>query len=103
MSGPALDHYYRGHEELVGAVTATFFDELATAMEQARAALEDRPVGARILAVCRAMRFWAVTHPAEFGWIFAGPVGAPHRRPESVRHRTALRFEQILLDLTVEL
>lgn len=103
MSGPALYHYYSGHEELVGAVTATFFDELATGMENARDALGDRPVGDRILAVCRAMRFWAVAHPAEFGWIFAGPVGAPQRQPESIRHQAALRFERVLLDLTVEL
>lgn len=103
MSGPALYHYYSGHEELVGAVTATFFDELAAEMEGARDAVGDRPVGDRILAVCRAMRFWAVAHPAEFGWIFAGPVGAPQRRPESVRHQAALRFERILLDLTIEL
>ncbi|NKY56169.1 TetR/AcrR family transcriptional regulator [Nocardia flavorosea] len=103
MSGPALYHYYSGHEELVGAVTATFFDELAAEMADARDAAGDRTVGARILAVCRAMRFWAVAHPAEFGWIFAGPVGARQRRPESVRHQAAVRFERVLLDLTVEL
>jgi len=103
MSGPALYHYYSGHEELVGAVTATFFDELAAEMEDARDAARDRAVGDRILAACRAMRSWAVVHPAEFGWIFAGPVGAPQRRPESVRHQAALRFERVLLDLTVEL
>ncbi|WP_280421298.1 TetR/AcrR family transcriptional regulator [Nocardia carnea] len=103
MSGPALYHYYSGHEELVGAVTATFFDEMAAEMADARDTAGDRPVGDRILAVCRAMRFWAVGHPAEFGWIFAGPVGSAQRQPESIRHRAALRFERVLLDLTVEL
>jgi AcrR family transcriptional regulator len=103
MSGPALYHYYAGHDELVGAVTADFFRELATAMEQARDACAGAPIGERLPAVCRAMRAWAIAHPAEFGWIFASPIAPPNRRPDSVRHQAALRFEQVLLDLTVEL
>lgn len=103
MSGPALYHYYAGHDELVGAVTAGFFRELAAAMEQARDALADAPSGERMLAVCRAMRTWAVAHPAEFGWIFATPITPRNRQPDSVRHQAAQRFEQVLLDLTVEL
>ncbi|WP_283136944.1 TetR/AcrR family transcriptional regulator [Rhizohabitans arisaemae] len=102
MSGPALYHYYNGHDELVGAVTAGFFGELATTMERARDH-SGAPIGPRILAVCRAMRAWAVAHPAEFGWIFATPVAPPNRQPDSVRHQAGQRFEQILLDLTVEL
>ncbi|MFB9966534.1 TetR/AcrR family transcriptional regulator [Sinosporangium siamense] len=103
MSGPALYHYYTGHDELVGAVTAGFIRELAAAMERARDAQAGAPVGDRMLAACRAMRTWAVAHPDEFGWIFASPVAAPNRRPGSVRHEAALRFEHVLLDLTAEL
>ncbi|TDC07927.1 TetR family transcriptional regulator [Nonomuraea longispora] len=103
MSGPALYHYYADHDELVGAVTADFFRELAAAMEQARDARAGAPVGERILAVCRAMRAWAIAHPAEFGWIFASPIAAPNRQPDAARHQAALRFEQVLLDLTAEL
>ncbi|MEV0373734.1 TetR/AcrR family transcriptional regulator [Streptomyces sp. NPDC050636] len=103
VSGPALYHYYASHDELVGAVTADFFRELATTMERARDAHADAPVGERILAACRAMRAWAITHPAEFGWIFASPISPPNRQPDSARHQAAQRFEQVLLDLTVEL
>ncbi|MEV6277059.1 TetR/AcrR family transcriptional regulator [Nocardia sp. NPDC051832] len=103
MSGPSLYHYYAGHEALVGAVTADFFDELATSMEQARDADTKAAVGERILTVCRAMRTWAIAHPAEFGWIFAAPIAPLNRQPDSERHRAGLRFERILLDLTVEL
>jgi AcrR family transcriptional regulator len=103
MSGPALYHYFAGHDELVGAVTAGFLRELTAAMERARDDLADRPLDDRVLAVCRAMRGWATAHPAEFGWIFARPIAAPNRRPESARHQAALRFEGVLLDLTVEL
>ncbi|MER5421430.1 TetR/AcrR family transcriptional regulator [Streptosporangium roseum] len=103
MSGPALYHYYAGHDDLVGAVTADFFRELATAMERARDAHADAQVGERILAACRAMRAWAIAHPAEFGWIFASPIAPPNRQRDSARHQAAQRFEQVLLDLTVEL
>ncbi|MEV0111208.1 TetR/AcrR family transcriptional regulator [Nocardia sp. NPDC050799] len=103
MSGPALYHYYAGLDALIGAVTADFFDELAVAMEQVRDARAHAPVGERILAVCRAMRTWAITHPAEFGWIFAAPITPSNRRPDSERHRAGQRFERVLLDLTIEL
>ncbi|GGL43375.1 TetR/AcrR family transcriptional regulator [Nocardia jinanensis] len=103
MSGPALYHYYAGHDALIGAVTADFFDELATAMEQVRDARAHAPVGERILAVCRAMRTWAISHPAEFGWIFAAPITPLNREPDSERHQAGRRFERVLLDLTIEL
>nr|WP_042194849.1 TetR/AcrR family transcriptional regulator [Kibdelosporangium sp. MJ126-NF4] len=103
MSGPALYHYYASHDELVGAVTADFFRELTAAMEQACEARADAPVGERILAACRVMRAWAVVHPAEFGWIFASPIAPLNRRPDSPRNQAGQRFEQVLLDLTVEL
>ncbi|MGW0431398.1 TetR/AcrR family transcriptional regulator [Micromonospora sp. NPDC003197] len=103
MSGPALYHYYGSHEELVGAVTADFFHELAATMETARDAHGDTSIGDQLVAACRTMRTWAVAHPAEFGWIFASPIAPPDRQRESVRHQAARRFEQVLLDLTVKL
>ncbi|WP_433261269.1 TetR/AcrR family transcriptional regulator [Actinosynnema sp. CS-041913] len=103
MSGPALYHYYASHDELVGAVTADLFRELTTTMEQARDARADAPVDQRILAACRAMRAWAITHRAEFGWIFASPISPPNRQSDSPRNQAGQRFEQVLLDLTVEL
>ncbi|PSK98816.1 TetR family transcriptional regulator [Murinocardiopsis flavida] len=103
MSGPALYHYYAGYDELVGAVTAGFFRELAEAMGRARDAHPGAPIAERLVAACRAMRAWATTHPAEFGWIFASPVTPSNRQPASARHQAAQRFEQILLDLFVEL
>ncbi|TDD12055.1 TetR/AcrR family transcriptional regulator [Nonomuraea deserti] len=45
MSGAALYHYYASHDELVGAVTAGFFRDLAAAMERARDAHAGAPRG----------------------------------------------------------
>ncbi|WP_410664144.1 TetR/AcrR family transcriptional regulator [Amycolatopsis sp. lyj-84] len=103
MSGPALYHYYAGHDELIGAVTAGFFRELTTVLEQARDTHAAAPAGHRILEVCRALRTWAITHPAEFGWVFASPIAPPNRRQDSPRHEAGQRFENVLLELTAEL
>ncbi|MFF3224787.1 TetR-like C-terminal domain-containing protein [Nocardia suismassiliense] len=43
--------------------------------------------------MCRAMRAWAVAHPAEFGWLFATP--STTLAPESLSHASALRFEAV--------
>ncbi|MFI6297791.1 TetR/AcrR family transcriptional regulator [Nonomuraea sp. NPDC050790] len=103
MSGPALYHYYSGHDELIGAVTAGFFRELAEAMESARDKHADGSLETRILETCRAMRAWAVAHPAEFGWIFASPPSPPNLLPESPRYQAAHRFELIFSELVAEL
>jgi AcrR family transcriptional regulator len=103
MSGPALYHYFSGHEELVGAVTAGFFRELAEKMEAARDAHASGPAVRRLLATCRAMRNWATSHPAEFGWVFASPIAPSNRRPGSPRHLAGQRFEQVFLDQIVDL
>jgi AcrR family transcriptional regulator len=97
MSGPALYHYFAGHEELVGAVTADFFRELTEAMEAAREAWPPGDHGRRLLATCRAMRTWAITHRAEFGWVFASPITS-ERRPDSPRELAGRDFEQVFLE-----
>lgn len=102
MSGPALYHYFASHGELVDAVTAGFLEELVETMVRARDGAEGRSIGRRLAATAWAMRSWAVDHPAEFGWIFARPLGDGHDRPESARQRAGRRFERIFADLFIE-
>ncbi|WP_043627392.1 TetR/AcrR family transcriptional regulator [Nonomuraea candida] len=97
MSGPALYHYYGSHEELVGAVTADFFRELTQALESARDAYPAGEHGRRLLSACRAMRQWAITHPAEFRWVFGSPITS-ERRPGSARELAGRDFEQVFLE-----
>ncbi|WP_394821706.1 TetR/AcrR family transcriptional regulator [Pendulispora albinea] len=101
MSGPALYYYFGSHEELVGAVTADFYRELAETMEAARDAHRSAPAARRLMSICRAMRGWAKAHPAEFGWIFASPVTPSNRAPGSPRYRAGQRCEQVFLDEVV--
>lgn len=102
MSGPSLYHYYASRDALVDAVTADFFQELAEAMERDRDEHAGAPLLERFLAACRAMRAWAVGHPAEFGWIFASPVGAAQHQLDSARRQASLRFAYVFLDLIIE-
>ncbi|WP_017593107.1 TetR-like C-terminal domain-containing protein [Nocardiopsis potens] len=104
MSGPALYRYYDGHDALLEAVTADFYAELTEAMRSARDALAGRPAADRLLASCRAMRSWAVAHPAEFRWVFAGPAPEQDRRsPGSPIDTAAEGFGQVFLDLIAEI
>ncbi|WP_067485805.1 TetR/AcrR family transcriptional regulator [Actinomadura hibisca] len=102
MSGPALYHYYAGRDELVGAVTADLYRDLTDAMRTARDT-QNEPAR-QMMAACRALRAWAVAHPAEFGWIFAAPTPpAGEQRPGSLRELAGYDFEQVLLEPFQEL
>ncbi|MFI6870001.1 TetR/AcrR family transcriptional regulator [Nocardia sp. NPDC050406] len=96
VSGPALYRYYPRHEFLVQAVTADCYEELTRAITAARADHAADSESVRLLAMCRAMRAWATTHPAEFGWMFATPSST--LAPESLSHRPALDFEAAFRD-----
>ncbi|WP_063734089.1 TetR/AcrR family transcriptional regulator [Streptomyces sp. RTd22] len=102
MSGPSLYHYYASRDALVDAVTADFFQELAEAMEGDRDKNTGASLADRFLASCRAMRTWAVAHPAEFEWIFASPVGGGQHQPDSARRAAGMRFAHVFLDMIVE-
>ncbi|MEV0618836.1 TetR/AcrR family transcriptional regulator [Nonomuraea sp. NPDC050404] len=102
MSGPALYHYFSGHEELVGAVTADFFRELIQVLESARDAYPRGEHGPRLMAACRAMRRWAIANPAEYRWVFASPITAD-RQPGSARELAGSDFEQVFLEEVTEL
>ncbi|MCP3805165.1 TetR/AcrR family transcriptional regulator [Allokutzneria sp. A3M-2-11 16] len=88
ISGPALYHYFSGHDELVNAMTVAFLDELTDELRTADG----------FLNTCRALRDWAVAHPAEFGWIFTRPVVAG-----AARYAAGMRFEQVIRDQVVAL
>ena len=65
MAGPALYRYFASREDLLVALVADSYDDLASAVE---AAAEDLPAvpparGDRLRAVAAAYRAWALAHP----------------------------------------
>jgi AcrR family transcriptional regulator len=81
-SGPALYRYFASRDELLVAVAASAYDELAAAMG---AALEDhrrRRPPARLRAVATAYRAWALAHPNLYRLLFGEPVASGVTAPE---------------------
>ena len=75
MTGPALYRYFAGLADLIAALGADLYDECREHLEAARDACGSDDPGTRMYAVSRAFRAWSVAHPAEFGLIFAAPIG----------------------------
>jgi AcrR family transcriptional regulator len=73
MTAPAIYRYFPSLEALVLALAGDLYDELRGVVEAARDAAGPEPVD-QLPAMCRAMRRWAVKHPAEFTLIFGNPV-----------------------------
>lgn len=98
LSGPALYRYFTGHDELVEAMITDFYQELGGAVAAARDLHADGLAGDRLLAMCRALRGWAVAHPAEFEWTFARPLRESRGHlPDSPRQAAGVGFERAFL------
>jgi AcrR family transcriptional regulator len=88
VTAPALYRYFDGHEALVDALAADFYNELCDQMEAAEDKAETEAsdqqqeapaapgtiVAHRLMAATIAFRTWSVTHPAEFSLIFGTPI-----------------------------
>ncbi|WP_020646770.1 TetR/AcrR family transcriptional regulator [Amycolatopsis balhimycina] len=80
----ALYRYFPSRDALLTALIIDAYDALGTAAADAEAAVpRDDPRG-RWLAVCRAVRSWALAHPAEYGLLYGNPVPGYAAPPETV-------------------
>lgn len=74
MTAPALYRYFGDRDELLSALVADAYNDLADAVEAARLRVPvDDPTG-RWYAVSRAFRTWANSEPQQFALIFGPPV-----------------------------
>ncbi|MFF5171216.1 TetR/AcrR family transcriptional regulator [Micromonospora sp. NPDC000089] len=73
MTAPAIYRYFPSLEALVFDLAGDLYDELRQRIEAARDAAGPEPTE-QLRQMCRAMRRWAVEHPAEFTLIFGNPV-----------------------------
>lgn len=93
VSAPGLYRYYSGRDDLLTALIADSYHDLADHLLVALGADADQLSGVdrrppqppqrsdddaspadRMLAVCHAYRAWARTHPNEFGLIYGDPI-----------------------------
>lgn len=103
MTAPGLYRYYASLDELITALIIDCYDEVVTAMEQARDGLPAEALGRRLHAASRAFRTWSVAHPAEFGLIFGAPLPGYARPPEGPLEEAGARFGGVFRDLFVQL
>jgi AcrR family transcriptional regulator len=93
MTAPALYRYFPSLDELVSALCAELYHELASRLETVQETLPADDLSGRMRAICLAFRDWSVGHLAEFGLIFGSPLPAlvseQHRQP---KHEAAMRF-----------
>lgn len=103
LTAPALYRYYPSLEDLVAALTVDLYDELIEAMVRARDVDPDADAFARMLGTSRAFRRWAVTHPHEFGLLFANPAAAFAHAPDSPCQEASSRFGNVFAELFLEI
>jgi AcrR family transcriptional regulator len=114
VTAPALYRYFDGHEALVDALVADFYNELTDTMEAAAAEVPDDlsagpgeglsgpavVVPLRLMAATMAFRSWSVGHKAEFGLVFGTPIpGVDLYDPDSAACVAGQRFGQVFAAL----
>lgn len=82
MVSSALYRYFPSRDELLTALIVDAYDALGAVAEAADAACPSEHITERWLAVCRAVRGWAVEHPHEYALIYGSPVPGYHAPPE---------------------
>lgn len=75
ITAPALYRYYDSFEDLIRQVCADICADLADELASGLATIAPEDTTARVFAVCRGFRSWAVRHPREFSLVFATPAG----------------------------
>lgn len=74
MVPSALYRYFDGRDALLTALITDAYDELGAAAEAAEAAVDPPDLRARWMALCRAVRHWALAHPAEYALLYGTPA-----------------------------
>jgi AcrR family transcriptional regulator len=96
----ALYRYFPSRDALLTALIIDAYDALATAATEADAAVPRDDLRGRWLAVCRAVRTWALAHPAEYGLLYGAPVPGYAAPPDTVE--PASKVILLLVDIVVD-
>ncbi|MER5549597.1 TetR/AcrR family transcriptional regulator [Streptomyces sp. NPDC001118] len=102
MTAPGLYRYYADHRQLIQALTASLYDELAAGLRHACDKAPDQSPRGRFTATARALRTWALSHKAEFALIFSKPLPDADCAPGDPCHAASWRFGGVFLDLMTE-
>jgi AcrR family transcriptional regulator len=96
----ALYRYFPSRDALLTALIIDAYDALGTEAARAEAAVPRDELRGRWLAICRAVRLWALEHPAEYGLLYGNPVPGYAAPPETTP--LAARVILLLADVVAE-
>src|SRR3954447_22391926 len=82
MASSALYRYFPSRDDLLTRLIIDGYDALGAAAEEAD--LPGEAPRTRWLAVCRAVRAWALTHPHEYALLYGSPVPGYTAPPDTV-------------------
>lgn len=80
----ALYRYFPSRDALLTALIIDAYESLGTAAEDAEREVPREDLRGRWLAVCHAVRSWALAHPAEYGLLYGNPVPGYAAPPDTV-------------------
>ncbi|MFC4031480.1 TetR/AcrR family transcriptional regulator [Streptomyces polygonati] len=100
MVSSALYRYFPSRDDLLTALIIDAYDAIGAAAEAALAGAAAADPVDRWIAVCRAARDWAVSHPHEYALIYGSPVPGYNAPPDTIAHaaRVALTLVTIVRD-----
>ncbi|TCM40443.1 TetR/AcrR family transcriptional regulator [Kribbella sp. VKM Ac-2568] len=96
----ALYRYFPSRDALLTALIIDAYDAVAAAATEADSAVPRDDLRGRWLAVCRAVRTWAIANPAEYGLIYGAPVPGYAAPPDTVK--PAARVILLLIDIVID-
>ncbi len=106
LTAPALYRYVSSLDDLVDQLGERLYAELERALVAARDAVPSQPAGeaapARLIAMARAFREWALAHRFEYGLLFANPLAAIHHEGTGTEQGAKL-FGNAFSDVFVQL
>jgi AcrR family transcriptional regulator len=98
MVSSALYRYYPSRDDLLTALIIDAYNAMGEAAEHAAAVTQGAPARERWLAVCHAIRAWAVAHRHEYALIYGSPIPG-YRAPQDTigpASRVPLAFVGVL-------
>jgi AcrR family transcriptional regulator len=96
----ALYRYFPSRDALLTALIIDAYEALGAAATEADEAVPRDDLRGRWLAVCHAVRTWALDHPAEYGLIYGNPVPGYSAPRETVA--LATKVVLLLVDIVVD-
>lgn len=101
MVSSAIYRYFPSRDDLLTALIVDGYRALADAAEAGDTEVTDRAdLRGRWLAVCHAIRRWALAHPAEYALLFGSPVPGYAAPQETTA--AAVRIPTVLIRILVD-